>query len=66
MIAETVAWLVEAGREVCFDAEHFFDGHRSDPDYALALPRGGAAAPARTGWRCATPTAARCPTPSRR
>ncbi len=36
MIAETVAWFVEAGREVCFDAEHFFDGHRSNPDYALA------------------------------
>jgi len=35
MIAESTAWLVEQGRRVCFDAEHFFDGHRSDPDYAI-------------------------------
>ena len=35
MIADTVGWLVQAGREVCFDAEHFFDGYRSDPDYAF-------------------------------
>ena len=35
MIGESVAWLVDAGREVCFDAEHFFDGHASDPDYAI-------------------------------
>jgi 2-isopropylmalate synthase len=46
MIEESVAWLVGAGREVCFDAEHFFDGHVSDPDYAVrcleAAIRGGA------------------------
>jgi 2-isopropylmalate synthase len=35
MIEDSVAWLVAAGREVCFDAEHFFDGHRSDPDHAI-------------------------------
>ena len=35
MIGDSVAWMVDAGREVCFDAEHFFDGYRSDPDYAL-------------------------------
>ncbi len=35
MIEESVAWLVAGGREVCFDAEHFFDGQRSEPDYAI-------------------------------
>jgi 2-isopropylmalate synthase len=35
MIADTVRWCIEKGRRVVFDAEHFFDGHTSDPDYAL-------------------------------
>ena len=35
MIEESVAWLIGMGRDVCFDAEHFFDGHASDPDYAI-------------------------------
>jgi 2-isopropylmalate synthase len=34
MIAETVAHLAAAGREVFYDAEHFFDGWKLDPDYA--------------------------------
>ncbi len=33
-IAESVAAGVRA-REVLFDAEHFFDGYRANPDYAL-------------------------------
>ena len=36
MIGETVGWLVESGREVIYDAEHFFDGYADDPEYALA------------------------------
>ncbi|MDF3130314.1 citramalate synthase [Kiritimatiellaeota bacterium B1221] len=36
MIADTVDWLCQQGREVVYDAEHFFDGYRADPDYALA------------------------------
>jgi 2-isopropylmalate synthase len=36
MIADSVALLKRAGREVMFDAEHFFDGYNDDPDYALA------------------------------
>ena len=39
MIADSVAFLKGAGREVMFDAEHFFDGFRADPDYALACLR---------------------------
>ena len=35
MIADTVRWCIEEGRRVVFDAEHFFDGHTSDADYAL-------------------------------
>lgn len=34
MIRDTVAFFKEKGRDVVFDAEHFFDGHRSNPDYA--------------------------------
>jgi 2-isopropylmalate synthase len=36
MIKESVAYLKSNGREVIFDAEHFFDGYHADPDYALA------------------------------
>ncbi len=34
MIAESVRCLVEAGREVIFDAEHYYDGWKADSDYA--------------------------------
>jgi 2-isopropylmalate synthase len=36
MIGESVAWFKRLGREVVYDAEHFFDGWRQDPGYALA------------------------------
>lgn len=46
MIEESVRFLKEAGLEVIFDAEHFFDGHKNNPNYALqtikAAQRGGA------------------------
>ncbi|MBI5208239.1 MAG: citramalate synthase [Candidatus Firestonebacteria bacterium] len=35
MIYETVKYLKEKGHEVFFDAEHFFDGYKSNPEYAL-------------------------------
>ena len=35
MIADTVAHLKRHGRIVYYDAEHFFDGYRHNPDYAL-------------------------------
>ena len=34
MIADSVAFLVGEGREVIYDAEHFFDGWKSNPAYA--------------------------------
>ncbi|MRR38821.1 citramalate synthase, partial [bacterium] len=35
MIGETVAYLKSKKKEVIYDAEHFFDGHRANPRYAL-------------------------------
>jgi len=35
MIEDSVRYLVSQGKEVIYDAEHFFDGYRADPDYAL-------------------------------
>ncbi|MEA3348988.1 MAG: citramalate synthase, partial [Chloroflexota bacterium] len=36
MIAESVAYLKKMGKEVVYDAEHFFDGYRANREYALA------------------------------
>ena len=44
MIGDTIAHLVAAGREVFYDAEHFFDGWKLDADYAAATIRAAAAA----------------------
>ncbi len=35
MISDTISYLVAAGKEVIFDAEHFFDGWQSDRSYAM-------------------------------
>ena len=37
MIADTVSFLVSKGKEVFFDAEHFFDGYSDDAIYALEV-----------------------------
>jgi 2-isopropylmalate synthase len=36
LIRNSVAFLKSQGREVVYDAEHFFDGYKADPAYALA------------------------------
>ncbi len=36
MIRESVRYLKAEGKEVVYDAEHFFDGYRANPEYALA------------------------------
>ena len=41
MIRDSVAFLHEQGKEVIYDAEHFFDGFRADREYALATAPGG-------------------------
>jgi 2-isopropylmalate synthase len=48
MIADSVAWLKRQGREVVYDAEHFFDGYRADRGYALETLR--AASDAGADW----------------
>ena len=35
MISDSIRLMREAGREVVYDAEHFFDAYRANPDYAL-------------------------------
>ena len=35
MIGESVAYLKEQGKEVVYDAEHFFDGYKANPEYAI-------------------------------
>lgn len=36
MIKDTVKFFKEKGKEVIYDAEHFFDGYKANPDYAIA------------------------------
>ena len=54
IIAETVAYLRARVDEVIFDAEHFFDGYRSAPDYALACLQAAAEAGATLLCLCDT------------
>jgi len=46
IIEESLAYLRAEGRRVIYDAEHFFDGYKADPSYAIetlrAAVRGGA------------------------
>jgi 2-isopropylmalate synthase len=35
MIHDTISFLISQDKEVIFDAEHFFDGYKANPDYAL-------------------------------
>lgn len=35
MVSDSVAYLKKKGKEVIFDAEHFFDGYKNNPEYAL-------------------------------
>ncbi|MBI4215774.1 MAG: citramalate synthase [Chloroflexi bacterium] len=54
MIADSVRFLKDAGRRVFFDAEHYFDGYRANPDYALACLRAAAGAGAEVLALCDT------------
>jgi 2-isopropylmalate synthase len=54
MIADSVAFLVGAGKRVLLDAEHFFDGFALDPGYALDCLRAGAEAGAERLVLCDT------------
>ena len=54
MIGESVAYLVAHGRQVIYDAEHFFDGWKANPRYALQTLLAAAAAGARAVALCDT------------
>ncbi|NGO43918.1 citramalate synthase [Streptomyces ureilyticus] len=54
MIGSTVRHLVHAGRRVFLDAEHYFDGHRLNREYALAVVRTAAEAGAEAVVLCDT------------
>jgi 2-isopropylmalate synthase len=42
MVSESLAQCVGQGKRTVFDAEHFFDGYREDPSYALECVRAAA------------------------
>jgi len=44
MIRDSIRYLRDAGREVIYDAEHFFDGWKANPEYALRTVRAAAEA----------------------
>lgn len=54
MIRDTVDYLVQSGREVIYDAEHFFDGWKANPDYALRTVQAAAEAGASLAVLCDT------------
>jgi 2-isopropylmalate synthase len=54
MIADSVGFLAGQGKRVIYDAEHFFDAFRDDPDYALRCLRAAAEAGAENVTLCDT------------
>ncbi len=58
MIEESVGFLVEQGKRVFYDAEHFFDAYAAHPDYALACLRAAAEAGVEAVCLCDTNGAA--------
>jgi 2-isopropylmalate synthase len=54
MIGDSIAYLVNAGKRVIYDAEHFFDGYRDDSGYALECLRAAADAGAENVTLCDT------------
>ncbi|HEY7132906.1 MAG TPA: hypothetical protein VH440_11675, partial [Candidatus Limnocylindrales bacterium] len=54
MVADSVGFIVDRGRELVYDAEHFFDGFKDDRDYALSTLRAARGAGARTLVLCDT------------
>jgi 2-isopropylmalate synthase len=54
MIKETIAYVKKAGREVIFDAEHFFDGYKNNKAYAVECLRAAEAAGADVLCLCDT------------
>lgn len=53
-VARSIAYLVAQGREALFDAEHFFDGYKANPGYALEVVKAAHEAGARWIVLCDT------------
>jgi 2-isopropylmalate synthase len=54
LIRDSVRFLAGAGKRVIYDAEHFFDGYRDDPEYSVACLRTAAVAGAERVVLCDT------------
>lgn len=54
MIHDSIAFLVKEGRQVFYDAEHFFDGYYANPEFALRTIQAAADAGAATIVLCDT------------
>jgi len=54
MISDTIHYLKKKGRRVIFDAEHFYDGYKSNKDYAMATIKAAEQAGAETVVLCDT------------
>ncbi|MDB5310355.1 MAG: leuA 1 [Gemmataceae bacterium] len=54
MIADSVGYCQAQGRDVFYDAEHFFDGYRANPEYALKTLAAAAGAGAAVVILCDT------------
>lgn len=54
MVADSVEFLVNAGLRVFFDAEHFFDGYKNNPEFSLRVVEAAAMAGAETVVLCDT------------
>jgi 2-isopropylmalate synthase len=54
MIIESLSHIAKAKREAIFDAEHFFDGYKSNPEYALEVAKAAHDAGARWIVLCDT------------
>jgi 2-isopropylmalate synthase len=54
MIEDSIRHVTAQGREVIYDAEHFFDGYKADPDYALRTLRAALAGGASNLTLCDT------------
>jgi 2-isopropylmalate synthase len=54
MIADSIAYCVSVGRTVFYDAEHFFDGYKANPAYALQTLKAAESAGAKCVILCDT------------
>ena len=54
LIEESVAYLIENGKDVIVDAEHFYDGYNANPEYALKCLKTAANAGAKAIALCDT------------